>query len=101
MDRGGRLRTPVDSEALCGNADGLLRTLVDGSWGSTDQKVGGSSPSGRAAEIPCSARDFAYWPASSTMSGPRLVRIWSARASLRTSSRAAARASMSDGKRCP
>ncbi len=26
----------------------------------TDQKVGGSSPSGRAAEIPCAARDFAY-----------------------------------------
>ena len=55
VDLGGRLRTLVDSEALRSNAAGWLWTLVDGSWGSTDQKVGGSSPSGRAAETPAAA----------------------------------------------
>ncbi len=100
--------TPVDGCGRRWAGRPCVATLLDGCgrwWtGRGDLRIRrstGSSPSGRAAEIPCAARDSAYWPVSSMTSGPRLVRIWSARASLRTSSSAATRASMSDGKRCP
>ena len=49
MDCCGRLWTPVESGALRFGLCGRLWTLVDTAWRSTDQKVGGSSPSGRAA----------------------------------------------------
>jgi hypothetical protein len=50
VDDGGRPWTPVDSKARRAGAHGLAWTPLDTAWRSTDQEVGGSSPSGRAAE---------------------------------------------------
>ncbi len=48
VDGCGRLWTPVESKASRSGLCGRLWTPVDTAWRSTDQKVGGSSPSGRA-----------------------------------------------------
>ncbi len=48
----GRLWTPMELEALRFGLLGRLWTAVDAAWRSTDQKVGGSSPSGRATQTP-------------------------------------------------
>jgi len=47
VDSGGRVWTPVESKARLSGLCGRLWTAVDTAWRSTDQKVGGSSPSGR------------------------------------------------------
>jgi hypothetical protein len=46
------LWTPTDSEPFRSGVCGLPWTPVDTAWRSTDQKVGGSSPSGRATRNP-------------------------------------------------
>ena len=66
-----------------------------------NQQVIGSTPVPGSPESPYDIRDFAYRAPSSMTSDPSLVRIWSARARLRTASRSAARASISEGNRCP
>ena len=38
----------MDMEALSSRQNGRLWTSLDSAWRSTDQEVGGSSPSGRA-----------------------------------------------------
>lgn len=55
MDRCGRPSTPVELKALRFGLCGPLWTAMDAAWPSTDQEVGGSSPSGRATEVPASA----------------------------------------------
>ena len=49
MDCCGRLQTAMDSEPFVSGRYGRLRTGTDGLRPSTDQKVGDSSSSGRAA----------------------------------------------------
>jgi len=51
VDVGGQTWIPVDSKARRSSAYGPSWTPMDAAWRSTDQKVGGSSPSGRAAEV--------------------------------------------------
>lgn len=48
VDLRGRLWTPADSKARRSCLYGLPWTPTDTAWRSTDQKLGGSSPSGRA-----------------------------------------------------
>ena len=48
VDGCGRLWTPVETRASVSGLCGRLWTAVDTAWRSTDQKVGGLSPSGRA-----------------------------------------------------
>jgi hypothetical protein len=50
VDGSGRLWTSVESKASRSDVCGRLWTPVDTAWRSTDQKVGGSSPSGHATE---------------------------------------------------
>jgi hypothetical protein len=50
VDLYGLVWTAMDTKALRSNGCGRLWTPVDTPWRFTDQKVGGSSPSGRAAE---------------------------------------------------
>jgi hypothetical protein len=53
VDSGGRLWTDVESGAVRSGLCGQAWALTDAAWRSTDQEVGGSSPSRRADGIPC------------------------------------------------
>jgi hypothetical protein len=62
VDCRGRVWTPMDWEGFEFVLHGRLWTAMDTAWRSTDQKVGGSSPSGRALKhaqfvgiLPCPA----------------------------------------------
>ena len=75
MDGGGRVWTPAESKPCRSGPCGLVWTPVDGAWRSTDQKVGDSSSSGRAAEtlaLPC--RGFVA--SGPTRDGISAGRIW-------------------------
>ncbi len=50
VDSPGRPWRLVESKPLRSGPHGLWWTATDTAWGSTDQKVGGSSPSGRATQ---------------------------------------------------
>ena len=77
MDSCGRPWTPVELRASRSGLCGRLWTLVDTAWRSTDQKVVGSSPAGRAGES-LLRRGFLLSPAEldspCAFVGPRLGR---------------------------
>jgi hypothetical protein len=50
VDSSGQPRTQADSKAVRSGRSGQPWTAVDTAWRSTDQEVGGSSPSGRASK---------------------------------------------------
>lgn len=50
------LWTPMGKEACHSGPGGWLWSVLDTAWTSTDQKVGGSSPSGRAGRSFCVSR---------------------------------------------
>ena len=61
MDPGGQPRTRVEPGTPLTRRNGLSWTILDAPWRSTDQKVGGSSPSGRATETPARAGVSSCW----------------------------------------
>ena len=77
-DSCGRLWTPMEWKACHSGPCERLWTPMDTAWRSTDQKVGGSNPSGRAERRPLLCRGFrlstADVDAARPVSAPRLVR---------------------------
>jgi len=99
VDLTGHAWTSVDSKARRCRLCGLLWAPRDTAWTSTDQKVGGSSPSGRAAEPPCYGGGFCHFPPSSMPRDRSLGRGWAARLRARISVSRLMRSSTSEGKR--
>ena len=68
VDLRGRLWTPMDTKPSHDWLCGRLWTPVDAAWRSTDQEVGGSSPSGRAPK-PSQERGLLSWRSFPSDSG--------------------------------
>jgi hypothetical protein len=73
--RCGRLWTPVESKAFLSGLYGRLWTPVDPAWRSTDQEVGGSSPSGCTATLAAPKLLNSFGKASTSQLAEVLVRL--------------------------